>query len=503
MQILDQLSLQKNNLGACAGITWCSSKGPILQSYNPATEELLATVQTATKEDYDQVTQEAVSGFYRWREVPAPVRGECIRLIGQELRRQKDALGTLISLECGKIKQEGNGEVQEMIDMADFAVGLSRMLYGKTIPSERKFHQMLEQWHPLGPIGVITAFNFPVAVWAWNAFLAAICGNTVVWKPSQKVALCAIAVQHICNKVLSELGHEGVFSLLIPKDADLAQELVNDSRFPLISFTGSTHVGRQVAERVASRLGRHILELSGNNAVIVDETADLKLAIPSIVFGGVGTTGQRCTSTRRVLVHQTRYDELVQKLISAYQAVKIGDPLSPTTLMGPLIDQGAVTAFLKAIEKAKAAQAQVLYGGKVIDRPGFFVEPTIIQANPDTKIVQEETFGPIVYILTFNEFSEALRIHNAVRQGLSSSLFTESMKHSELFTSALGSDCGIANVNVGTSGAEIGGAFGGEKETGGGREAGSDSWKFYMRRQTSTINWSNELPLAQGIIFHD
>lgn len=501
MRTFEELGLKEKNLGACAGFEWCLSEGSVVKSFNPANEELLGEIQSATQKDYDQITASAWKGFLKWREVPAPLRGECIRLIGEELRKHKDALGTLIALECGKIKQEGDGEVQEMIDMADFAVGLSRMLYGKTIPSERQAHEILEQWHPLGPIGVITAFNFPVAVWAWNAFLAAVCGDTVVWKPSQKVALCAIAVQNICNKVMEKLGYQGIFSLMITKEPHLAETLINDARFPLISFTGSTAVGLKVAQQVAGRLGRHILELSGNNAVILDETADLNLALPSIVFGSVGTAGQRCTSTRRLLVHSSRYDEVIKQLITAFREIKIGDPLSPETLMGPLIDEGAVRAYLKAIERAQLSGAEILYGGREIKRAGHFVEPTLIKAKVDTEIVQEETFGPILYVLTFNDFEEAIEIHNDVRQGLSSSLFTESMKHTQRFISAVGSDCGIANVNVGTSGAEIGGAFGGEKETGGGREAGSDSWKFYMRRQTNTINWSNELPLAQGIVF--
>lgn len=501
MEIFSELGLKDKNLGACAGYNWCRSQGNTLTSHNPANEEILGTIQAATLEDYHQISDLAARSFKAWREVPAPVRGECIRLIGEELRRHKDALGTLVSLECGKIKQEGDGEVQEMIDMADFAVGLSRMLYGKTLPSERKFHKMLEQWHPLGPVGVITAFNFPVAVWAWNAFLAAICGDTVVWKPSHKVSLCAIAVQNICNKVTRELGYDGVFSLFITDETKLAERLVDDARFPLISFTGSTSVGQRIAEKVASRLGRHILELSGNNAVIVDETANLNLAVPTIVFGSVGTAGQRCTSTRRVIVHKARYDELIHHLVNAYKEIKIGDPLSPVTLMGPLIDQTAVDQYLRAIKKAKEAKADILYGGRVIGRPGFFVEPTLIQATASTEIMQEETFGPITYVVTYEKFSEALAIHNGVRQGLSSSLFTENLRHSEYFLSVFGSDCGIANINVGTSGAEIGGAFGGEKETGGGREAGSDAWKNYMRRQTNTINWSNELPLAQGIVF--
>jgi aldehyde dehydrogenase (NAD+) len=501
MDTLDELGLTYENSGACAGYSWCVTEGTMLTSINPANEQILATVRTGTQKDYQQIAKLAHDSFLKWRMVPAPVRGECIRLIAQELRRQKDHLGTLISLECGKIKQEGEGEVQEMIDMADFAVGLSRMLYGKTMQSERAFHRMYEQWHPLGPVGVITAFNFPVAVWAWNAFIAAICGNTVVWKPSHKVSLCAIAVQHICNKVMKELGHDGIFSLLIPQDNAVAQAMVEDKRFPLISFTGSTAVGKRIAQTVTSRLGRHILELSGNNAIIVDETANLALAIPAIVFGAVGTAGQRCTSTRRVIVHASRYDELADQLVATFKQIKIGDPLSPLTLMGPLIDEEAVSHYNKAIEQIQNSSAKILYGGKILDRPGYFVEPTLVKAQSDLEIVHHETFGPILYLLTYKTFPEAIAIQNSVGQGLSSSLFTQNVQHSEYFLSAMGSDCGLANVNVGTSGAEIGGAFGGEKETGGGREAGSDSWKSYMRRQTNTINWSDELPLAQGIVF--
>lgn len=501
MQTLEQLGLLYENSGACAGYSWLKVKGKIITAKNPANEELLATIRTATRQDYDEIAKAAHDGFLKWRLVPAPQRGECVRLIGQALREQKDHLGTLISLEAGKIKPEGDGEVQEMIDMADFAVGLSRMLYGKTMQSERPYHRMYEQWHPLGPVGVITAFNFPVAVWAWNAFIAAVCGNTVVWKPSHKVGLCALAVQNICNDVMKKMGHDGIFSLLIPEENAIAQALVEDSRFPLISFTGSTEVGKKIAQTVTKRLGKHILELSGNNAVIVDQTADFALAIPSIVFGAVGTAGQRCTSTRRVIVHESRYEQLAKELTSVFKQIKIGDPLSPQTLMGPLIDEAAVDQYCNAITQIKKSNAKILYGGEVIKKPGYFVEPTLVYATPDLEIVQEETFGPILYVLTYKDFEEAIRIHNSVVQGLSSSLFTENIKHAEYFLSVLGSDCGIANVNIGTSGAEIGGAFGGEKETGGGREAGSDSWKFYMRRQTNTINWSNELPLAQGIVF--
>lgn len=435
-----------------------------------------------------------------WRQVPAPKRGELIRLIGEELRLNKDALATLISLEMGKIKQEADGEVQEMIDMADFAVGQSRMLYGKTMHSERPQHRMYEQWHPLGPIGVITAFNFPVAVWAWNAFIAVICGNTVIWKPSSKTPLCAIAVQKICEAVMQRTGFEGIFSLLVASD-DIAANLALDSMLPLISFTGSVPIGRKISGQVAQRLGRTLLELSGNNAVIVDEYANLDLAIPAILFGAIGTAGQRCTTIRRLLVHQSLEEKMVCRLVEAYQLITIGDPLRSDVLMGPLIDQAAVASYCDALEVIKQAGGEILYGGRVRTGPGFFVTPTLVKAQNHWPIVQQETFAPILYIMTFNTLEEAIYLQNNVPQGLSSAIFTDQMSHAEYFLSVVGSDCGIANINMGTSGAEIGGAFGGEKETGGGREAGSDAWKAYMRRQTNTINWGKDLPLAQGIQF--
>ncbi len=436
-----------------------------------------------------------------WRQVPAPKRGDVIRLIGQALRQHKDALGTLVSLEVGKIKSEGDGEVQEMVDMADFAVGLSRMLYGKTMHSERPRHRMYEQWHPLGVVGVITAFNFPVAVWAWNAFIAAVAGNTVLWKPSPKAPLCALAVQHLCNQVLDDAGYPGVLALLTTDRVELADRMVRDERLPLISFTGSVPVGRHVAEVVGHRLGRSLLELSGNNAVIVDETADLKLAVRAIVFGAVGTAGQRCTSIRRVIVQESQYERLVTQLCAAYAQVTVGDPLDPDVMMGPLIDARAVAGYQAALDAVMRAGGEILCGGHVLPRPGHFVEPTIVRAHNHWDIVQQETFAPILYIMTYRTLEEAIHLQNAVPQGLSSALFTQHLRHSEVFLSAAGSDCGIANINIGTSGAEIGGAFGGEKATGGGREAGSDAWKAYMRRQTTTINWGTELPLAQGVRF--
>jgi len=401
----------------------------------------------------------------------------------------------------GKIKAEGDGEVQEMIDIADFAVGLSRQLYGLTMHSERPDHRMYEQWHPLGNVGIISAFNFPVAVWAWNSFIAAVCGNISIWKPSSKTPLTAIAVQNICNKVLRDHGYKGIFNLIIGSGSIIGDKLVNDKRVPLISATGSTRMGIDIAQKVAKRLGKTILELGGNNAIIVDESANMDLVVPGIVFGAVGTAGQRCTSTRRIIVQESIESELIERLISAYKQVEIGNPLDSSTLMGPLIDKGAVNEYLSALEKAKKEGAEILYGGNVIDRDGFFIEPAIVKAENHYKIVQEETFAPILYIMNYSDLDNAIKIHNSVPQGLSSSIFTNNFISAETFLSHKGSDCGIANVNIGTSGAEIGGAFGGEKETGGGRESGSDAWKAYMRRQTNTMNWGSDLPLAQGIKF--
>ena len=475
--------------------------GPVIESINPATGELLGRVRTATAADYERIIVAAREAFVKWRAVPAPKRGEIVRLIGNELRAHKDALGTLVTLETGKIKAEGDGEVQEMIDIADFAVGQSRMLYGKTMHSERPQHRMYEQWHPLGVVGIISAFNFPVAVWSWNALLAAVCGDVCIWKPSPKTPLCAIAVQRLVNRVLEQQGHPGVFQLFISDGSELAEKFVDDRRVDLVSFTGSTAVGRKVGQRVAARLGKSLLELGGNNAIIVDEFANLDLAVPAIVFGAVGTAGQRCTSTRRVFVHRSRSTELEERLVRAYSQVRIGNPMEHGTLMGPLIDQGAVERYNSAIQSAKRAGGTVLCGDKVLGGPGHFVQPTIIRAQSDWEIVRTETFGPILYLIEFDSLDQAIEMQNAVDHGLSSSIFTNNMQHAERFVAASGSDCGIANVNIGTSGAEIGGAFGGEKDTGGGRESGSDSWQAYMRRQTNTLNWSRELPLAQGIDF--
>lgn len=503
MDILKSLAIEANNPGASYSDSWWSAtenQGK-LQSISPTNGELIASVNQCSAQDYEAIIQNSQQAFLRWREIPAPKRGEIIHEIGNLLRKNKSALGSLVSLEMGKSKQEGDGEVQEMIDMADFAVGQSRMLYGLAMHSERPEHRMFEQWHPLGIVGVISAFNFPVAVWSWNAFIAAICGNTVVWRPSPKTPLCAIAVQKICNQVMQKHQLDGVFSTFISDDVNLAKHFVADKRIPLISFTGSTAVGIKVYEAVAKRMGKCLLECSGNNAVIVDENADLRLAIPAIAFGAVGTAGQRCTSIRRAIIHESLYEKLTPSLIKAYQKISVGNPLDKNNLMGPLIDQEAVDQYLQAVKAAQLAGGEILFGGKKINKPGFYVEPTIIKAKNDWEIVQTETFAPILYVLTYKNIDEAIALQNQVAQGLSSAIFTNNLKHAEQFLSARGSDCGIANVNIGTSGAEIGGAFGGEKATGGGREAGSDSWKAYMRRQTVTINWSDKLPLAQGIEF--
>jgi len=502
-EILASLGIAETNAGAWSqdGGWSKDTTGPLIESINPATGELIARVRSATAADYERVIVSARKAFEQWRMVPAPKRGEAVRLIGEELRAHKSALGSLVTLETGKIKPEGDGEVQEMIDIADFAVGQSRMLYGTTMHSERPMHRMYEQWHPLGLVGIISAFNFPVAVWSWNAFLAAVCGDACVWKPSPKAPLCAIAVQNIVNRVCERAGLPGIFQLFISSGTELAEKFVDDRRVDLVSFTGSTAVGRKVGERVAARLGKSLLELGGNNAIIVDEFANLDLAVPAIVFGAVGTAGQRCTSTRRVFVHESRSKELEQRLTKAYAQVKIGNPLESNTLMGPLIDPRAVTSYSQAIEKARRAGGTVLCGDKVRPGSGNFVEPTIVRARSEWEIVQTETFAPILYLIEFKTLDEAIAMHNASHHGLSSSIFTDRLQNAERFLSAAGSDCGIANVNIGTSGAEIGGAFGGEKDTGGGRESGSDSWKAYMRRQTNTINWSLQLPLAQGIDF--
>ena len=502
--ILKKLSVKKESYGACiGGETWLETtdQGKI-DSFNPSNGQEIASVHKCSESDYEKVINASADAFNEWRKVPAPIRGQLIFEMGNKLREHKDSLGSLVSLEMGKIKAEGDGEVQEMIDIADFAVGLSRQLYGLTMHSERPDHRMYEQWHPLGNVGIISAFNFPVAVWAWNSFIAAVCGNISIWKPSSKTPLTAIAVQNLCNEVLRENGYKGIFNLIIGSGSVIGEKLVNDHRVPLISATGSTRMGIGIAQKVGKRLGKTILELGGNNAIIVDETASMNLVVPAIVFGAVGTAGQRCTSTRRIIAHSSIFDDLIKKLVSAYKQVRIGNPLDENTLMGPLIDDMAIDDYAKAINKAKEEGGEILYGGSAIDKDGgSYVEPTIIKVKSDFNIVKEETFAPILYVMSYNDFDEAISMHNDVPQGLSSAIFTNSVINSERFLSARGSDCGIANVNIGTSGAEIGGAFGGEKETGGGRESGSDAWKAYMRRQTNTINWSHDLPLAQGIKF--
>ena len=503
MDFLKKLGIEQENYGASLGPGHWSrtvDSGKI-ESENPTNGKIIASVYQCSLNDYTGIVKNSLEAFIEWRTVPAPERGQLIREIGNALRDYKDPLGSLVALEMGKIKAEGDGEVQEMIDIADFAVGQSRMLYGKTMHSERKNHRMYEQWHPLGITGVISAFNFPVAVWSWNAFIAAICGNTTIWKPSSSTSLCAIAVQKICNEVLALKDVPNIFSLVIGSGSTIGETMINDKNVPLISFTGSTKMGRHVSKVVGERFGKSILELGGNNCIIVDESADMDLVVPAIVFGAVGTAGQRCTSTRRVIIHDSIYEDLKKRLIRAYKQVNIGDPLEKDTLMGPLVNKNAVNDFSNAIERAIENGGEILYGGTAIDGPGNFVTPTIVSAENDWDIVQEETFAPVLYLMKYNSFDDAIFMHNDVPQGLSSAMFTTNVKNAEEFLSSTGSDCGIANINIGTSGAEIGGAFGGEKETGGGRESGSDSWKQYMRRQTNTINWSNELPLAQGIKF--
>src|SRR5579872_2156476 len=496
--ILERLGIDAVNSGACAGDWIETPQGPEIESLNPADGTVIARVETAAEEDYDEVAWNAHQVFKRWRMVPAPRRGQIVREIGDELRRHKEDLGTLVSMEMGKILAEGRGEVQEMIDVADFAVGLSRQLYGLTMPSERPGHRMYEQWHPLGIAGVISAFNFPVAVWSWNALIAAVCGDCVLWKPSSRTPLCAIAVQKICNRVFERHGIKGVFNLVVGRE--VGERMLEDRRIPLISFTGSSPVGIHVAEVVGRRLGRTILELGGNNGIIVMNDANLDLALRAVVFGAVGTAGQRCTTTRRLFLQRGIAERMTEALIAAYKQVKIGNPLDEATVMGPLVTREAVAEMLHGLETIQQQGGKILYGGRHLG--GSYVEPALVRAKAGMPIVKEEIFAPILYLIEFDTLEEAIDQHNAVPQGLSSAMFTTNMISAETFLSHRGSDCGIANINIGTSGAEIGGAFGGEKETGGGREAGGDSWKAYMRRQTNTINWSSELPLAQGIKFH-
>jgi aldehyde dehydrogenase (NAD+) len=500
--LLKKLRIQSVNAGACSGSGLWASGTERITSYSPSTGEAIADVMLAGPHEYDAVVQRAHAAFLTWQSVPAPVRGQLIRELGTRLREFSEPLGELVTLEMGKIRAEGIGEVQEMIDICDFATGLSRQLCGSTMHSERPGHRMYEQWHPLGPIGIISAFNFPMAVWSWNAALAAVCGDTLIWKPSSITPLTAIAVQHLCNDLMSDHHIDGLFNLTIGANDSVAQRMIEDRRLPLISFTGSCAVGKHVAEVVGRRLGRTLLELGGNNAIIVEPDANLDLAIRGILFGAVGTAGQRCTTTRRLLVHERLIDEVQARLVKAYAQVRIGDPLDRTTLMGPLVTSQSVDTMLQAIQQAVREGGSIICGGNALsDRPGNYVQPTIVRMPTQTNQVRQETFAPILYLMSYQDLDHAIAMQNDVPQGLSSSIFTTNLLTAEKFLSSAGSDCGIANVNIGTSGAEIGGAFGGEKDTGGGREAGSDSWKAYMRRQTNTINWSASLPLAQGIQF--
>lgn len=502
-EALAKLGIKEVNEGTSTG-SKSFANGKVIESYSPVDGTLIAKVQASTKEDYEAAMAKASEAFKVWRLVPAPKRGEIVRQMGDELRKNKEALGQLVSYEMGKSLQEGLGEVQEMIDICDFAVGLSRQLYGLTMHSERPMHRMYEQWHPMGTVGIISAFNFPVAVWSWNSMLAWVCGDVCIWKPSSKTPLCAVACQNIIRNVLERNNvPEGVSCLVVGNESgDLIN---NDKRIPLVSFTGSTRIGRHVSKTVAERFGNTILELGGNNAIIVSEHADISMVLVGAVFGAVGTAGQRCTSTRRLIVHESVYNKTIEVLKSAYSQLKIGNPLDSNNHVGPLIDKGAVQDYLNAIEKAKAEGGKVIVEGGVMEGDGYesgcYVKPCIIEAKNHFHIVQEETFAPILYVMKYSTLEEAIDMQNGVPQGLSSSIFTNNMREMELFLSQAGSDCGIANVNIGTSGAEIGGAFGGEKETGGGRESGSDAWKAYMRRQTNTINYGSELPLAQGIKF--
>jgi len=485
------------------GETPAHAPGGVVDTLNPSTNEPIATVGLDDASAYEQTVEASRAAFLKWRSTPAPERGEIVRRIGLALREKKEDLGSIVALEMGKIQVEGAGEVQEAIDIADFALGLSRQLYGLTIASERPDHRMMEQWHPLGPIGVITAFNFPVAVWAWNSMVAAVCGDSVIWKPSLVVPLTAMAVHETCQPIAAEAGHPDLFRLVIGEDDVIGERMTADRRLPLISATGSCAMGRKVGQAVASRLGKCLLELGGNNAAIVTDDADLDLATRGILFGAVGTCGQRCTSTRRLLVHSSVSDKLIDRLVKAYKTVPIGDPLDSKTLVGPLIGEHAVDAMMSALATAKEQGGEVLVGGERVDRPGNFVTPAIVRVprGKDLPIAMEETFAPILYVFEVDSLDDAIAMHNSVDQGLSSAIFTDSVRAAERFLSSAGSDCGIANVNLGTSGAEIGGAFGGEKDTGGGRESGSDAWKAYMRRQTNTVNYGTDLPLAQGIVF--
>lgn len=505
-QVLKELGIEAVNPGLCTGTKWIETTGDVLTSFSPVDDSAIAGIKQCTRTEYEMLVSKAGEAFKEWRLVPAPKRGEIVRLIGVELRKYKESLGKLVSWEMGKIYQEGLGEVQEMIDICDFAVGLSRQLYGLTMHSERPGHRMYEQYHPLGIVGIVSAFNFPVAVWSWNATIAMVCGDVVLWKPSSKVLLCAIAVHKIISKVLDENRvPEGVLNLVATSSKYLGDDLFKDKNIPLISFTGSTKIGKQAGRLVGERLGRTILELGGNNAIIVTPAANIELALRAVAFGAVGTAGQRCTSTRRIILQDSLFNEFRDRLVNVYKSLKIGNPLDPGTHVGPLIDKPAAESFFKAVEKVKKAGGKIVYGGTPVNdkdcSSGCYVLPCIAEAENHYPIVQEETFAPLLYLIRYRTLEEAIQIHNSVPQGLSSALFSNDLQETEKFLSQAGSDCGIANINIGTSGAEIGGAFGGEKETGGGRESGSDAWKAYMRRQTNTINYSSELPLAQGIEF--
>jgi aldehyde dehydrogenase (NAD+) len=508
MEFLEKLGIKEKNFGSSTGTEWLTTENQgELKIYSPTDGNYIASVYQASENDYEKVVLQAEEAFLFWRKIPAPKRGEIVRQIGLKLREYKSYLGMLVSYEMGKSLQEGLGEVQEMIDICDFAVGQSRQLYGFTMASERPNHRMYDQYHPLGIVGIISAFNFPVAVYSWNAMIAAVCGDVSLWKPSSKVPLSAIAVQNIIGEVIKDNNlPEGIFSLIVGRGATIGERLLNDNRIPLVSLTGSTKVGKHAGEIIAARFGKAILELGGNNGIIITPDADLKLALPAVVFGAVGTCGQRCTSTRRLIIHESVYSKMKDALVKAYKGLKIGDPLDGNNHVGPLIDKEAVTMFSNALEQAKKEGGSIIFGGEVLTGKGYesgcYVIPAIVEADNNFKIVREETFAPILYLIKYSgSVSEAIKLHNGVVQGLSSSIFTNNLKEAEEFLSAEGSDCGIANVNIGTSGAEIGGAFGGEKETGGGRESGSDAWKVYMRRQTNTINYGSEMPLAQGIKF--
>lgn len=505
-ETLEKLGITSINPGICTGSKWMDGKGENIASLSPVTGKIIAEISQADLEDYQKVVQTARQAFLSWRLVPAPRRGEIIRQIGQELRKYKEPLGRLVSWEMGKIYQEGQGEVQEMIDICDFAVGLSRQLYGLTMHSERPNHRMYEQYHPLGIVGVVSAFNFPVAVWSWNAMIALVCGDVVLWKPSSKVLLCAVAVHKIVSKVIKDNNlPEGILNLVATSSKYLGDELFTDHEIPLVSFTGSTKIGKKAGRLVGERLGKTILELGGNNAIIVTPHANIELALRAVVFGAVGTTGQRCTSTRRIILHDSLFKDFSDRLVKIYKNLRIGNPLDPSVHVGPLVDKNAAESFYNAIKAVKDQGGKILYGGTSYAdsdcSSGCYVIPCLAEVSNDLPVVQEETFAPLLYLIKYKTIEEAIDIHNAVPQGLSSAIFSNNLQEAEKFLSHAGSDCGIANVNIGTSGAEIGGAFGGEKDTGGGRESGSDAWKAYMRRQTNTINYGSELPLAQGIEF--